>query len=119
MPTITSPLSRYFFQNSFKAGALASQYGQPGPVHQRTRTTLPRSDAIVSGLELIQCVTIHSLGLVPTSSRPSPTGAAYSLGSGTGATVCALRVTTDETTVCVKTTVMIAIRVIIRCFVRG
>src|SRR2546428_12393594 len=98
MPTTTSPLSRYFFQNSFRAGALASQYGQPGAVHQRTRTTLPRSDAKVSGLELIQSVTTHSPGFVPMSSRPSPAGAAYSLGSGTGSAVCALLVTADEPT---------------------
>src|ERR1044071_8181667 len=113
MPTTTSPLSRYFVQNSFRAGALASQYGQPGAVHQRTRTTLPRSDASVSGLELIQSVTIHSLGLVPTSSRPSPAGAAYSFGSGSGDVDGALAVTFNRGITTAKVIATTLIRIIV------
>src|SRR5262249_20449860 len=57
----------YLPWNSFNAGAVALQNGQPLPVHQRIRMTFPRRSLRASGWELIQSVNCQSLASVPIS----------------------------------------------------
>ena len=68
----TSPRAAKSWCSWFNAGAVAVQYGESVEVNQRINSTLPRSEARVSGGDPIQSATSHSGAGLPTRSPPSP-----------------------------------------------